>query len=100
MFVGKPSSQSSVRAMAGGCRVCDGILCSELPFSHDDYKYDSQKGDLEEEVAFLRKWSFVPGELTSPPSATGDYVTLFCNSDGSRFFAHALILVSLYGRGL
>jgi hypothetical protein len=88
-------------AMEGGCRYCDAISCSEFPFSHseipfsqDDRYCDSKKDDMEEEILFLRKWSFVPGELTSPPSATGDYVTLFCNSDGSEFFAHSLILVS------
>lgn len=80
--------------MAGSCRCCDGILCSEIPYSKDDRHYDSKKYDMEEEVAFLRKWSFVPGELTPPPSETGDYVTLFCNSDGSQLFAHGLILVN------
>lgn len=92
--------------MAAGCRFCDGILCSEIQYAQDVCYCDSKKDcvekevvilkkdDMEEEVEFLRKWSFVPGELTSPLLATGDYVTLFCNSDGSQFFAHSLILVN------
>lgn len=47
---------------------------------------------LEEEVAFLGNWSFVPGKV--PFSYAEDHVTLSCTSDGSQLVAHRLILVS------
>ncbi|KAH9295991.1 hypothetical protein KI387_039579 [Taxus chinensis] len=47
-----------------------------------------QKAALQEDVAFLRNWSFVPGE----PSSSSD-VTL-CTLDGSIFYAHLLLLTN------
>lgn len=47
--------------------------------------------NLKEEVEFLTKWSFTPGEA----SPTAD-ITILCTSDGTLLHAHSLVLVS-YG---